>query len=127
MINKEKVILMTRLASFEQHEGKKNMNIVNYFRSDYIGFQVLKAIIAATVSFVLVAVVYLLYNFENLMADIYKLDLMETGKKIIILYLCTVGIYAVIAYAIYTYRYSKAKKKLKQYYANLRRLENMND
>ena len=47
MINEERVILMTRLASYEANEGKKDISIVNYFRGDYIGFQVLKSIIAA--------------------------------------------------------------------------------
>lgn len=51
MINEEKVILMTKLASYETHEGKKDMTVVHYFRGDYIGFQVLKSVIAATISF----------------------------------------------------------------------------
>ena len=50
MINEEKVILMTKLASYETHEGKKDMTVVHYFRGDYIGFQVLKSVIAATIS-----------------------------------------------------------------------------
>ena len=126
MINEDKVILMTKLASFEKHEGKKNMGIVNYFRGDYIGFQVLKAIIAATISFFVCFSVYIFYNFEQLMADIYKIDLMEMGKSIIIIYLAIVGIYAVICYAVYAHRYSKAKKELKGFYSDLRKLENMN-
>ena len=51
MINEEKVILMTRLASYESNEGKKDISIVNYFKGDYIGFQILKSVIAATISF----------------------------------------------------------------------------
>ena len=126
MIDKEKVILMTKLAAFEKNEGKKNMNIVNYFRSDYIGFQVLKAIIAATLSYALVLSVYVFYHFEDLMADIYKMDLLATGKSLIIMYLCLAGGYVVIAYMVYTYRYYKAKRNLKDYYVGLRKLENMN-
>ncbi|MCR4787275.1 MAG: hypothetical protein K5888_01695 [Lachnospiraceae bacterium] len=127
MVDQERVILMTKLASFEKHEGRKNMSIVNYFRSDYIGFQILKAIVAATLSFAMLLAVYLFYNFENLMADIYKMDLLETGKSLIITYLCAVGGYVVIAYFVYTYRYFKAKRKLKDYYKGLRALENMTD
>ena len=36
MLNEEKVILMTQMASYEENEGKKNMAIGRYFRSDYI-------------------------------------------------------------------------------------------
>ncbi|MCR4850540.1 MAG: hypothetical protein K5870_04690 [Lachnospiraceae bacterium] len=127
MVDKDKVILMTRLASYEKNEGRKNMNIVNYFRSDYIGLQILKAIIAATLSFVLLLSVYLFYNSEELMANIYKMDMLKTGKNMIIVYLCLVGGYVVIAYFVYTYRYFKAKRSLKDYYKGLRTLENMSD
>lgn len=125
MLNEEKIIRMTKLAAFEQHEGRKNLNIVNYYRNDYIGFQVLKSIIAVTISFVAVFVLYLLYNFEELMHDVYKLDLMEFGKSIVIIYLCVACAYGVITYVVYANRYRKARKKLKRYYAGLRALENI--
>ena len=122
MINEEKVIMMTHMASFEKSHEQKDMNIVNYFRTDYIGFQVLKSIIAATLSFMAVAVVYLFYNFERLMSEIYNMDLVEEGKKYLTMYLVVVGVYAVICYFVYAYRYSKAKKELKDFYLNLRKL-----
>lgn len=125
MLSEEKIIRMTKLAAFEKREGKKNLNIVNYYRNDYIGFQVLKSIIAVTISFVAVFALYLFYNFEALMHDVYKLDLMEFGKSVVIIYLCVAAGYGVITYVVYASRYSKAKKKLKHYYAGLRALENM--
>ena len=45
MLNEERIILMTRMAAYEEGEGKKNVKIGNYFRSDYIAVQVLKAVI----------------------------------------------------------------------------------
>ena len=77
MINEEKVILMTKMASYEGHEGKKDISITHYFRGDYIGFQVLKSVIAATISFLAVFAVYVLYHFEDFMQDIYKMDLLK--------------------------------------------------
>lgn len=126
MINEEKVILMTKLAAFEKNKGKKDMAILNYFRGDYIGFKVLKAVLAATISFIAVFALYLFYNFETIMADIYKMDLVEAGKGVIVIYLVVVGAYAVVVYAVNTHRYSKAKKELKEYYSNLKRLEILN-
>ncbi|MCM1134291.1 MAG: hypothetical protein NC400_01830 [Clostridium sp.] len=127
MINEERVILMTKLASYEANEGKKDIAIVNYFRGDYIGFQVLKSIIAATISFVALFAVYLLYNFEELMQDVYKMNLLEYGKSIIIIYLCSVGAYGIISYILFSVRYSRAKKSLRNYYGNLRKLAGMYD
>ena len=125
MINEEKVILMTRMASYEEHEGKKDISIIHYFRGDYIGFQVLKSVIAATISFFALFAVYLFYNFEELMQNIYSMDLLAFGKNVIILYLCMIGVYAVISYVMFASRYSKARKSLKHYYDNLKKLSGM--
>lgn len=127
MIKEEKVILMTKLASYEGGKGKKDISVLNYFRSDYIGFQILKSVIAATLSFLAVFAVYVFYNFEILMQDVYKMDLLSFGKTIVILYLCTVGAYGVISYVVYASRYNKAKKNLRTYYANLKKLAGMYD
>ena len=125
MINEDKVILMTKMAAYESGKGKHDITILNYFRGDYIGFQVLKAVIAATISFFLIFAVYIFYNFEIFMQDIYKMDLLSFGKSVIILYLCTVGAYGVISYVVYTYKYAKAKKSLKCYYHNLKKLNSL--
>lgn len=125
MLNEERIILMTKLASYEDNDGKKNVAIGSYFRSDYIGWQVLKSIISATIAFVVVFAMYIFYDFEIFMMDIYKMDLIEFAKKVLFLYLGTVGVYAVISYIIYTVRYNRAKRSLKLYYTNLRRLANM--
>lgn len=127
MINEEKVILMTKMASYESREGKKDIAIVHYFKNDYIGFQVLKSVIAATISFFALFGIYIFYNFETLMQDIYKMDLLEFGKSIVILYLCTVGAYGVISYVVFASKYTKAKKHLKNYYTNLKKLANIYD
>lgn len=127
MINEEKVILMTEMASYESGKGKKDISILNYFRGDYIGFQVLKSVIAATFSFLAIFAVYLFYNFETLMQNIYKMDLMAFGKSVIILYLCMVGGYGVISYVVYATKYNRAKKSLKIYYSNLKMLGSMYD
>ena len=127
MINEDKVALMTRMASYESGRGKKDITVLNYFRGDYIGFQVLKSVIAATIAFFLIFAVYVFYNFEKLMQEIYEMDLMAFGKNIIVLYLCTVGAYGVLSYIVYAAKYSRAKKSLKVYYGNLKKLSSMYD
>ena len=122
MLNEERIILMTHMASYEANEGKKNVTIGNYFRGDYIGFQVLKSIISATIAFVIVFGMFIFYDFEVFMQDIYKMDLLEFAKNVLIAYLTTVGGYAVLAYIVYWRRYSKVKRSLKRYYSNLKKL-----
>ncbi len=122
MLNEERVILMTKMASYEENEGKKNVAIGNYFRSDYIAIQVLKSVIYATIGYAIVAALFIFYDFETFMQDIYKMDLLAFIKNMLTYYAVTVVVYAIISYAVYSYRYAKAKKSLKCYYQNLKKL-----
>lgn len=127
MLNEERIILMTKLASYESGEGKKNTAIGSYFRSDYIGMQVVKSIISATIAFFILFALYVLYDFETFMLEVYKMDLFDFAKNILILYGVFVIGFAVLTYVLYTYRYNKVKKNLKNYYNNLKKLASMYD
>lgn len=81
MLNEEKIILMTKMASYEENEGKKNMAIGRYFRSDYIAIQVLKSILCATIAYAVCFALFVFYDFETFMQDIYKMDLISFAKK----------------------------------------------
>ena len=116
---------MTKMASYEANEGRKNLDIGSYFRNDYIGWQVLKSIISATIAFVVVFAMYIFYDFGVFMTEIYKMDLLEFAKNVLFLYLGTVGAYALISYVVYTIRYSRASKSLRTYYMNLHKLSAM--
>lgn len=127
MLNEERIKLMTKMAAYEADEGKKNVAIGNYFRGDYIGLQVIKSIISATIAFVIVFGLFVFYDFEVFMSDIYKMDLLGFDRTVITAYLIFVAVYALISYMIYTYRYAKARKSLKMYYNNLKKLAYLYD
>ena len=127
MLSEERVILMTKMASYEEHEGKANMKIGNYFRSDYIAVQVLKSVFCATIAFGLIFALFIFYDFEVFMQDIYKMDLVSFATKILMYYGITVAVYGAVSYGICTYRYTKAKKSLKLYYQNLKKLNSLYD
>ena len=116
---------MTRLASFETGEGKRSMAIGSYFRGDYIAKEIVKSIIYGTVAFGIVLGLYLAYDFEMFMENIYEIDLWAFGKAILIRYLITIGVYSVITYIVYVVRYRRARRNLRIYNNNLRRLASM--
>ena len=125
MLNEERIRLMTRMAAYEEHEGKKDIAISGYFRGDYISFQLLKSAIYATVGFALAVAMYVLYNMETFLEDFYKMDMVEFMKGILSKYVLVISIYLVISYFVYSYRYHKAKKHVKQYNQLLRTLMQM--
>lgn len=127
MLNEERIKLMTRMACYEEHEGKKSVAIGSYFRGDYIALQVIKSMISATIAFCILFGLFILYDFEVFMADLYKMDLFEFGKSVIIVYLVFAAVYGIISYGVYTYRYAKARRSLKIYYNNLKKLAYLYD
>ena len=125
MLNEERIRLMTRMAAYEEHEGKKDIAISGYFRGDYISFQLLKSAIYATVGFALAVAMYVLYNMETFLEDFYKMDIVQFLKDILSKYCLVMAIYLVISYFVYSYRYHKAKRHVKQYNQLLRALMQM--
>ncbi|MCH5338727.1 MAG: hypothetical protein J1E03_08095 [Acetatifactor sp.] len=125
MLNEERVILMTHMASYERGEGKRNVKIGNFFRSDYITVQVLKSVISATIAFAVVFALYILYNLEVFMQNLYAIDLIAFAKSVLIYYAVTVVGYGLVTYVISSYRYAKAKNNLKLYYHNLKKLNSL--
>ena len=71
---------MTKMAAYENRQGKKDMPINSYFRGDYISFQVLKSALYATVGFALAVAMYILYDIEGFLTDFYKMDIPEFVK-----------------------------------------------
>lgn len=122
MLNEERVILMTQMASYEGGEGRKNVKIGNYFRSDYIALQLLKSILSGTIAYVVLFALYIFYDFEVFMQELYEIDLFAFAQNVLRYYLISVGSYVVLIYVVCTYRYAKAKNSLKSYYHNLKKL-----
>ncbi len=125
MLNQEKVILMTKLASYEEKEGKKNENIGNYFRGDYVAIQVVKSLICATLTFALIFAMYIFYDLDAFMTEIYKIDLFSYIKNILIFYVVTVVFYCALTYVFSTWRYFRVRKRLKLFSQNLKKLNAM--
>lgn len=124
MISEQRVKLMTRLAAYEENEGKRNSSIGTFFRSDYISLQLIKSFICATLAFGLIFGLFALYDSESFLSEMYRLDnLVEYIKKIVFYYLGFTGVYVLISYVIYAIRYRKARTRLRVYFNNLKRLQ----
>ena len=125
MLDENRIKLMTRMASYEEGEGKKNSSIARHFRSDYVGLQVLKAVICATIASMIVFGVYIFCNYESLLEDIYKIDLWDFAAGILKKYVVFTVSYSVVVYITFSIKYNKAKKSLKKYFNNLKLLNSI--
>ena len=122
MLDEEKIILLTNIASYEQEDGKEDLSINGFFRGDYMGAEVLKAAIYGTIGFAVIFLMYMLYDLENFMVDFYKMDIVEFAQGVLSKYVLFVAIYIVISYFVALYKYTKAKKHVAKYKSALKRL-----
>lgn len=122
MINAERTRLMTRLAAFEDREGRDALAIANYYRRDYIGAQVLMGMVCGTVAFVIGLVLYVFYNIEDLMQAIFTIDLLLFARDILLVYLGFIIVYGIVCYLYATYRYDRKRRRLKGYLGDMKEL-----
>ena len=55
MLNEKKIALMTKMAIYEQKEGRKSLPMSKYYRSDYISLRIINTAIVTTIAFFLIA------------------------------------------------------------------------
>lgn len=122
MIDENKVRLMTKIAIYEKKEENRNLIISKFYKSDYVRFNVLKTLIAATVAFWAIIGAYVFIKFDDLLAKVSDVDYFDVMYKLLGAYVFVCLGFFFFAYIVYSYRYSMAKPGLIKYNVNLKRL-----
>ena len=123
MLNEKRIRLMTKLARYESGEGKEELRIARYYRSDYIGLALIKNFFLVTIGYGLILALIAAYNLEYLLDNVHKMDLVSLGVVVLAGYVGTLVVYTLLTYIQYTVKYHRAKKSVKEYYSQLTRLE----
>ena len=127
MLNEERIRLMTKMASYEAGEGKEYMPIRQFYRKDYVSYEMMKTFITSTISFGILFLCWIVYKMDEITDFLKGRDLPELGVSILIKYAVFVCVYQVIAYAVYTRRYKKATASIRKYYAALKKVEKLQE
>lgn len=127
MLNERKIKKMRKMASFEAGEGKSDLAITNYYRSDYIGLGLIKNFFLITFAYVLMVGMYLGYKSEYLMENLHKMNLITFGATFIVLYVAMLFLYSVVTYIYCSVKYSKAQDGIQHYYKDLNQLKKLYD
>lgn len=125
MLNREKVILMTKLAVYEQKEGRKEIPLSKYFKSDYIGLHLIGSFFAITIAYALVVGLVIAYKSEELMKKLTSLNFFKMGREILIGYVIFLAVNMLIAYLAYLVKFVSIRKNLKDYNGKLKQLRRM--
>lgn len=122
MLDTEKIRLMTELARYESADGKEDLQINRYYRSDYIGISLLKNLLCISFGYLLLWGLIIAYNLDFLLDNVHKMDFRFVIFEFAIGYVVIVLIYSIITYVQSFSRYAKAKKRVKAYDLDLEHL-----
>lgn len=122
MIDEKKVKLMTRMASYENNEGKEDLKISAYYRKDYASIHMVYSIIWVTIGYGCLMVLAGFCLFDKLMESLTMSAIVMLGIGAAAGYFIVVIAYSVVVYASYSKKHQMARMRVKKYNHDLARL-----
>ena len=122
MLNNNKIRLMTKLAVYESKQGKEDIRLSKYYKTDYVRLQILKSIVSATVGYAFILALIILYQSEYLIKNAVTLDYKTLGIYVLCFYVVVVVVYSIISFVGFSLKYDGSRRKLGRYFKLLKRL-----
>lgn len=125
MVNEQRLHSMIKIAKFDANDGKSCKPMIQYARKDYVALQLLKSFVIGTIAFFIMLGLWVFYSMETLMKQINNMDLIQSAITLGILYGVFMVIYLLATYIIFNVKYTYGRKKVKKYYAGLKKINAM--
>ena len=122
MIHEERLKPMIKMAMFDKNDGKACKPMIQYARTDYISMQLLGSFVTGTIAFVLLCVMWGLYDTQELMKMLNGAYIFDLLKVVLVKYGIFMVVYLTVTYIVYQIRYSYRRKQVKVYYKNLKEI-----
>lgn len=121
MLSEERIRLMTKLVIYEKRKGKETIPMCQYYKNDYVSFQMAKTWVTTTVAYVLLTALWALCSLEDILNG---LNLMFGSLlwNLLIGYILMFIFYQVVSYIYYVKQYDDGRKSFKKYLGYLKRL-----
>ena len=127
MINKNKIITMTKLAVYDKNEGVADRLVNDYFRHDYIYKKNMATRFFTGIGAIILVGLYWLRTFFIDGADLFEMDLMRYIRVSVLFVIAVMSFYSVIGTIQGTRQYYLMQKRLKKYTALMHQLERINE
>ena len=123
MVNRQKIITMTKLALYDKHEGAADRAANDYFRHDYIYRKNLGTRISVGVAGIVILVIRWLSELFVEGVDIFEINIQEYIIESVLFIVALVAAYSLIGTIQGTREYYLVQKRLNRYQGMLRFLE----
>jgi hypothetical protein len=123
MVNEKKIILMTKLASYEMNQGKKDLEITQRLKNDYISYNGFINCVLVTIALIIILGADFAAEFIGNMATFTEFDFVGVGINYLAIWLFAMVVYGFISGRIYRNEYNEAYTRVKEYEKDLKALE----
>ena len=120
MVNEERIKQLYKIAIYEQTEEKEHRQAGQYYRSDYIGKEIVKSFFTGSIAYLIMVALWMISNWDMVLHQINTLEIIDTVVVIVVLYVMFLMIYLFATALVYYYRYKNSKKKLDGYVESLK-------
>lgn len=122
MLDRSKVKLMTKLALYEQTQGKEDFKISEYYRKDYVGLHSICSFLWVTVGYICVWMLILLAGFDLIVGHMSLLLMLIMMLVAVVGYVVILAIYAGVTSHVYNQKHKHARQRVKMYNHDLIKL-----
>ena len=125
MLDQREIELMTRLAFYEQTDGKNDFKVSEFYRKDYTSLHTICSVLWVTVGYLCVIGIVVLMVLEDILENLSNSLIVMLGGMVLLGYISLVIVYAIITNHIYDEKHRDARQRVKKYNHNLTRLLRM--
>ena len=125
MINTERVKNLTKIALYEQTEEKQQRQTGLFYRSDYIGKELIKSFFTGSVAYAIMLILWAISSLDTFLNSINNLEIVKSAVLIVLLYVGFLAIYLFVTYLVYLSRYKTGRARLKEYVGLLKTTNKM--
>ncbi len=125
MVNEDRLQPMIKMAMFDKESGKECRPMAQYARKDYVTLKLLGSFVTGSIAFALMTGMWALYSMEKLMNEMNSMDIRRFVVMLLIRYVVFMFLYLAATYYLYNQRYTRGRKKVKLFYGNIKRLNQL--
>lgn len=115
MLDKRRVRLMTKMALYEQKEGREDMNISAYYKKDYMSMKLIANFVWTTIGYGCAVLLILGWGMTSWLERLTLTLLILLAAVIILAYLALMIITTIVAGRIYGKKHRDARMRMKRY------------
>ena len=123
MVNKNKIIIMSKMAVYDKRYGANDRAVFSYFRRDYIYRKNMWTRLCVSMGSVFLLGTYWLYQIFIYGVDIHELDIQQSVTDSVLFLLAVMALYTMIGTIQGTHQYHIVQKRMERYMNMMQKLD----